>query len=282
MIRLHLGAHKTASTHLQQTLRPHRARLARAGLVWLDPRDLRAAPLDPSAAAETGAPGGAAALVGAAGVEALLSEENLLGSAHERGMWLARRLYPRAGARLANLLAATGWHGVGLFMAVRDPAAFLVSAYAQRLYAGQVTDFATFLDGLDPVLLRWSDLAARLVAVPGVAGLTVWRHEDYPAILSRLLPRMLPDDLGAGIRPLPQVVHPGLSAAAHAEVLARIAAGQPGAGLARALRTRYPKSDAWPGYQPFDATARAASATAYCDDLARLARLDGVTLLTPG
>ena len=182
----------------------------------------------------------------------------------------------------ASLLAATGWRGVGLYLGVRDPAGFLASAYTQWLMSGRTGDFAAYLDGADPAGLAWSELATRLLAVPGVAGLTVWRYEDYPAVLPRVLARMLPEGLDAGIRPLPQVVHPGLSAAAHAAVMAELAAGASPEGLARRLRAAYPKSDGQPGYQPFDAATRAASATAYAADLARLARLPGATVLGAG
>ena len=282
MIRLHLGAHKTASTHLQHSLRRHRVALANAGLVWLDPDDLRGPPLNAGQLAESGDPALAAALVARAGGAAVVSDENLLGSAHLRGARGDQRLYPDADARLTRLLGATGWRGVALFLGVRDPAAFLASAYTQRLMSGRVSDFATYLDGADPAMLAWSDLAARLLAVPGVTALTVWRQEDYPAVWPDLMARMLPDGLGAGVAPLPQVVHPGMSAAAHAAFMAQVAAGTPPDGLARRLRRDLPKSPTRPGYRPFDATTRAASAAAYAVDMDRVARLPGATLLRAG
>ena len=191
VIDLHLGAHKTASTHLQKCLRV--ALDGAQNACFLGPSEMRTAPFgfEALAARGPGDPAGAEAAAALrrriAGVPCVvISEENVLGTAHAPKMLREARFYPRADARLAHLVAGLGAARVRLHLAVRDPAGFLVSAYCQRLYAGQVLPFAAFLGGLSPDRLRWSEMLGRLLAVPGVAGVTLWRYEDYPGVLGEI------------------------------------------------------------------------------------------------
>lgn len=284
-LALHLGAHKTASTHLQKTLRAAAPAMAARGLLWLGPAELRGSGLRLGLVA-AGAPGaGAAARALRAALAsqpaALLSEENILGTPHAPRPDRAPELYPQADARLERVLAAADRPRVRLFLGLRDPAGFLTSAYGQSLLGGQIAPFADWLGGVAPEALRWSGLVARLRTLPGVAGVVLWRFEEYPAVLPALLAALLPADLAAQLRPAAGVTHPGLSARAQAQVMAALAAGTAGPETAQAARRLYPKGPQEPGFLPFDAAVRAASAAAYAADLARMAAWPAVRLLRP-
>jgi hypothetical protein len=292
MIRLHLGAHKTASTHLQKALAS--ATGGARSVCYLGPSEMRS----PDIAAEALAAHGPSDPLGAEAAAAirtrmtgaghvLISEENILGTAHAPAMLREARFYPRAATRVANIVAGIARDGhsvtpVQLYLAVRDPAGFLVSAYCQRLYAGQVLSFEAFLGGLAPDALNWSDLVERLLTVPGVAGCVIWRYEDYASLLPRIGQALLPAECVARYRPGRNVVHPGLSAAAHAWVMAQADAGKPHAGLAREARNRWPKTANAQPFAPFGQDALRASATSYRADIAAIAELPGVTWLRPG
>lgn len=288
-VALHVGAHKTATTHLQQAIRAQRRALLAQGVGFFGPphfrshrfpfREVMAWRGAPEALRARHAPG----LVGrhARLSRLVLSEENILGGAHDDEMFEQGRFYPRAGARLARFMAAAGAERVTLFLAVRDPASFLLSAYSQKLLSGSPLAFDSFIGALAPVRLSWLELLARLLAVPGVAHCVVWRFEDYPAVAGEVLDRMLAP-AGAVRVPLPeQPAHQGLSARAQAHVMAWLQAGACGdaAGIARAARARFPKSSAEPGFAPLDAATLAATARAYGHDLDRIAALPRVTLL---
>jgi hypothetical protein len=77
----------------------------------------------------------------------------------------------------------------------------------------------------------------------------------------------------------PEVVHPGLSHAAHAWVMAEAASGAAPEGLARTARARWPKLPGVAAFAPFDAGVLAQSAAAYAADLDRMAALPGVRLI---
>lgn len=282
-VALHLGAHKTASTHLQHSLRACRAAFAGAGLRYLDPADLRADGFRLGLIAQGGTRSESAArrFAEAAAREKrlLLSEENILGSALSAQPAGRGRLYPDAAQRLARVTGLLGGRRAQVFLAVRDPAGFLVSSYGQRLISGVVEPFERYLGARDPSALRWADLVGRLAGVPGVHEITIWRYEDWPKIAPAVFARMLPGELAQKVQLTGGVVHPGLSARAHEWIMAELSQGRASAETPREARARFPKRPGEAGIMPFDEEVRARIARAYADDLSALRAMTGVTLL---
>lgn len=293
---LHLGAHKTASTHLQRCIEAQEAALARRGVLYMGPRHLRHAGLRLQRVIEGGAPpaewrkriGREVIALFAQADAIVISEENILGVSHDRRMLRDGVLYPDAAPRLDQALRSFRARGVDLFLGVRDPADFVVSAYGQFLMAGGRADFDAFRNGADVARLRWAELATRLLAVPGVRGCTLWRYEDYPSCLPQIVAAMLPGGQGAAISALEERMQPGFSARAHALLRAWQSGelappeGATLAGLAAEARARFPKGEDEPGLAPFPPEVRARSARAYAADLACLARLPGARLIGAG
>ncbi len=88
------------------------------------------------------------------------------------------RLYRKAEQRLEVLCRLFAEDEVELFMGLRDPATFLPAVFRATPHE----DFATFLNGVDPMHLRWSDLLRRIRdSLPGLP-VTVWANEDTPLI----------------------------------------------------------------------------------------------------
>lgn len=290
-VTVHVGAHKTASTHLQQSLRALAPPMRGAGIHYLDVRHLRrwGHRLDDSLG--EGAPAERLRAVWQRHLDAaaetwpqiLLSEENILGSIRREALMGAAGIYPHAAARVDRLCAMLRRQPVELFLAVREPLAFLTSAFSMQLEGGLARDFGAYVGDFDPAGLSWTGLAERLLAVDGVARLVVWRYEDYRALRPALLRRLLPAAL-AGRAPDPRPAVVGLSQAAH-DAIRRSLAADPGADLAtlaREAKAMFPRS-AYPGrLQPLDAAAARRVRAAYGADIARLGRLDRVMLLQPG
>ena len=284
-IILHLGAHKTATTHFQQALKRSRTRLAGAGVTLFLPDDLRRNGLmlqdwlglkgeDPEHEA----------LLRAAFAQAdgrlMISEENILGMVPGPGVARDGLLYPRAGQRLRRLRRVLPEAPVTLALALREGAGFLASCHVQALMAGRIAPFSQVFGGVDPAGLDWAGLGARLMhAWPG-ARVVVWDHADWPALRDQVATALL----GAGTAPLdwPRgLSHPGLSAPAVARLLAEAPAeAQAGRALAQQLRRALGKEKGHPPYDPWSDAERQAAQAALQRDFAYLAERDDVQLIT--
>ncbi|MFC0342428.1 hypothetical protein [Paracoccus niistensis] len=290
-LTIHLGAHKTASTHLQQTLRGLIPRMLASGIHYSDVQHWRGGVTRLGAALGEGPD--AARLRGrlrrrldvtcATWPEVMISEENILGSLRREGlMGEGHVIYPQARARVARLTGMLRHRPATVFLAVREPCAFLTSAFAMQVMGGHELLLADYLDGFDPARLSWAHLAERLLSVRGVARLVVWPYEDYGVLRPQILAQMLPGALAAGAEnPPPAIV--GLSQPAYAEVLER-AMAQPHADLARLARdakARHPRGPASPAPKLMDPETASRCREAYAADLERLAALECTTLLRP-
>jgi hypothetical protein len=187
---LHVGAHKTASTHLQEQLEALRPELAAAGVgmatldqlrpvraldlrlrrpkVWLGGVRLRHEIEDRVAQQTPLLP------------RMIVSEEDILGNAADP---LAPRMYPRAGFRVRALASALlAPDRGGIWLSVRSLDRFLPAAYATALKHGALPfDSEALKTRVLASPPDWSTLVARLLrAAPGVP-LTVWNYADYRA-----------------------------------------------------------------------------------------------------
>ncbi len=114
----------------------------------------------------------------------ILSHESFLGVAGRsvENNKLYTTIRKRA-PRLRNLFADSS---VEFFIALRDPATFIPAVFGRA----QQTDFAKFMEGSDPLTLRWSDAIARLRDAVPDAPVTVWCNEDTPLIWNDILQRL--------------------------------------------------------------------------------------------
>ena len=290
-INIHIGAHKTASTHLQRLLLRNAARLSAKGCAYFGPNrlrhDLRLPPLcvDRPANERVIAP-----LVSdlrnaaARGQNLVVSEENILGTTRADIIARADRLYPDADGQIARFLRLVGGRNATLYMAVRSPLSFINSAYVQQIKGGNLCDFETYVAGFDPPALRWSELVVRLLACPGVGRLVIWRFEDYAQVLPDILRHLLGAQAAAGLRLSSTPHQVGSSARAIEHARARLNADpalNPKTVVTEAEQL-YPKSAQWPGPDAFGADVMAAGQQSYAHDLQALRAMARVTFLAPG
>lgn len=295
-IIVHLGAHKTASTHLQLAMGRARTALAGQGVAMFLPDDLRRRGLrladclsaEPEDRSHSAVIRQAFAKAARGARQMLISEENILGSAHQPAMIREARFYPDAGRRLARLRGLLPTGHVTLALALRDPAGFLVSAYSQRLLSGRLEAFEHYRAGLDPAALSWCELVERLRAAMPAAGLALWPYEDYPANARAVLAVLLgDDDMARLVRLGPGRAHPGLSAAAHDALMAeaRALADAPAEAVqarARELRRRFDRAQGHAPLAPLDQATQGRAAASYAQELAQLAAQPGIHLLAKG
>jgi len=203
-LRVHLGAHKTATTHLQDSLVAHRDAIVRAGIDYIPREDfgplqrrfsnpdhwrkrLWSWPVEQLFLRQfkelrSGAP------------TVLLSDEDLLGFSYDlftppvyrdlRGLHVVRSL-----ARNTELI---------LFLSIRSFDQILPSAYAQTIKA--IAPKSGWLDeiraGIKHAPPSWVELVGRLTAMFPQATLRVWQQEDYRAHSQEILSFFVGRDVG--------------------------------------------------------------------------------------
>ncbi|MEL6678530.1 MAG: hypothetical protein AAFQ51_07480 [Pseudomonadota bacterium] len=182
-----MGVHKTATTHIQESLWAQadwlRAR-GRVALSFNETQEVFQTPLtwalDPPvnwrllrrevASALEGAAGGAECVI--------VSFERFLGPL--RDLFSRDALYPEAAARVHALAGLLSDHQVTVFLALRDYARFAASAYCEALRWGPFFPFDAVRDDLlRDGLLDWRPLVTALLEAFGADAVRLWRYEDY-------------------------------------------------------------------------------------------------------
>ena len=282
-IIVHAGAHKTASTHLQNRVLENENLVVKSGCSYLGPEKIR----DQfgtlwRALGRSDTPDEQKrklAALAAGQPRLVISEENIIGGFKDLMNGPNRAiLYPKAVERLARLAQLVAPNLLHIAMAVREPSSYYVSVYNQLLLSGRFQTWERFSKGLDPTAVKWSDILRPIAEIPGVAAVSIWRYEDY----HRLLPQILNTLLG---QPRPDIplhmekrMHEGLSERAVQACCTWHAAGYDGR-LGAVAREDFPVSDAYPKFSPWPGELMRESRAAYGRDIEALGRAGNITVL---
>ncbi|MEM1075319.1 MAG: hypothetical protein AAF665_01895 [Pseudomonadota bacterium] len=184
----HAGAHFTEEDRLIKCLLRNQDALAGKGVVVPGPSKYRkllrktlSVPNDAVFAADARDVLLDAILDNAGADRVILSNAHLFGvprAAQRRGM-----LYPQAPERMARLAQIFRTDQLELFMAVRDPATFLPACFRKSPH----DTLADFMRGIDPRQVRWSDTFARIREAAPEVPVTVWCNEDAPLLWSQIV-----------------------------------------------------------------------------------------------
>lgn len=288
-IAFHVGAHKTATTHLQKTIKRATDAIADKGVRFYGPEHFRLpgrtipalfgfqAGLIPDPARR--GPREQLAALAKDAHRLVISEENFIGPLNSpKGLGLRHRYRP-AGERMARFAASVG-QNVDVFLAVRRPTTFMSSAYCQMLLGGQVRHLGLYLRRNPLTSVDWLGLVQDLRTTKGVGQITVWRYEDYRALFPRIVAAMLGEAAARHVPVVDRPINTGLSAAAVAEVLHR---GETPdlPEIARRVRALLPVEDGYSRFDAFTPEEHAMSEQHYAAQVAAIARIPGVTLLRP-
>lgn len=290
--RIHLGAHKTATTHLQQTLAEIRPRLVANGIDTIPLETMRRTgfaqmltrrrplarvpflrgPLTRRLIGDLLEP------LRQGPRTVVLSEEKLIGTPRRV---FAEPAYPSI-ERIVPMLAGLGASAdLTLFLSIRSFDAQLPSTYAQELRVMPPPEggFAAIRARVRARPPSWFDLVVRIVrAAPGTP-IRVWRQEDYRSHRRAITAALCGCDTGPlpDLPDPPRTKSPSAAAIAEAEALPH--------DLVPAMRRTivdaiYAASDAGADrFAPFDAEDQAALHRAYAADLARIEALGPDVLL---
>ena len=188
LFRIHLGVHKTASTHLQNILALEQDALRRQGVTYIPRGEFRRSQLSRlmrgNGFAKFLPPGPRQVAVDRLlreqhGVTdtVLISEENIIGVSAD---CLNGQLFPRVERKLNRLLSALETNELCLYMAIRNPVTFFPSIYAQVLRRNHIPGgFDALGHAVSKSTPSWSNLVRRIKQTAPHAKLHVWTFETY-------------------------------------------------------------------------------------------------------
>lgn len=279
--RIHIGAHKTATTHLQETLTVVRPALAARGLDYIPNPLVREALLArkiwqrrPLARLPLVGPRHMREAIEAVvaplrlGPETVvLSEENILGVPEQI---LRQPFYPQAAQSIARLASLAGRARLVMFLSIRGYDTLLPSAYAESLKFRPPRPGGFVGARLAARPPSWHDLVSQIHrAAPGVP-LRIWRQEDYRENAAAIMSEVCGLELG----PLPDISDPSWTRSPTVEGIRAAEALDPGLSM-QARRERVGEIYATAEgerFRPFDEAERATLRARYEADLARIER----------
>ena len=233
VIRIHVGAHKTATTYIQDTLALNRIASAAAGTAYWPREQFRKAlakGLDTEKIRrKTRVPALSRALTqsrkdAVAGLSQFfatdynvtISEENLLGEADNAR---SGKPYPFARDYLGLLKDALPDRPIEIYLAVRAYPDFISSLFGEALKHGHYLWPAHFRSIYSSAQGVWPEVIASIQDVFPQARLTVWRYEDFGRLEDELLSRLSGIAPDALIKPAQTDILPSASAGAILEHL---------------------------------------------------------------
>jgi hypothetical protein len=255
-IHLHIGAHKTATTFIQQAFQQNRSALNKAGIGYMPLRVVREKftgsydELSPSARIddylgdcfEGDVPAGITGLI--------LSDENFFGTT--RQSIPSGILYPLAAERARALRQLLAGHEVTVFLCIRSYDDFIASLYGEALRWGSFLRFEVFRRRLDFESFRWSNYYGRSVRLLHPANFKLWRYEDFRPNSERII-RSIAFDTDVPLNIEHSDVNPSLShnAILHLHDLARTLTAEEVADRVREVHQLIPKTAGNGAFDPW-------------------------------
>lgn len=195
------------------------------------------------------------------------------------------QFYPGAAERMRAFAQVFPDLQCEFHMAIRNPATFLPAVFERQ--KGRTMD--EFTQGLDPLALRWSDVVAAIRAANPDVPLTVWCDEDTPLLEPDILRGLTGHSEGLALEDSDSVLAAIMPPEGLAQLRACLVENPPADADQRrcivsefldtyALPEELEMDIAMPGWTA-DTVARMTEA--YDRDVARIQRMDGVSLLLP-
>lgn len=154
-IILHLGVHKTATTHIQSRLWNSREKLLNHGIQYIGLGQLREIMTSKLGGGHTASDIMTALTPYLDAEKLVISDENILGGTD---MPESKKLYSGAGSRLKILLSALHQYEITAHITLRDYADYLISRYCESLRHYKFRNFNGYYRNTDFSTISWLDL----------------------------------------------------------------------------------------------------------------------------
>jgi ribulose bisphosphate carboxylase small subunit len=290
-INLYLGAHKTATTHLQGILMANRGTLSSGGVKLSAPQDVRKEWLpkffkycnnmslrnDAQLKRE---------LVAIAPQEGLwiLTEENIAGVSNDFA--IKPGMYPAAADRIKCILELFGEANISFFFSLRSYDSFYRSAYSEVVRNRGYIPFEDFYDESRFKHNSWYDMVRKICDVLPADKVVLWKFENFRELMPQLLQRMTGID---NVQPLidaykAETTRPSLSQKT-IDILAdlhKVLDRNESLALVERINRAYATSAGYPAYRAFPPEQEEKFAKQYENDIQRIkTEFPGIFFLEP-
>jgi hypothetical protein len=282
LIALHLGAHKTATTYIQNALELSRQKLNQIGIGYVPLTDVRSSLTGRLGFGRSGLPAAANQLLGDYHPckRLIISDENIIGGLKPS---FVGGFYPRRRGRLAKLLNGLGQHNFRVYFATRAYDEFISAIYCEYIRHHPFVDTQSYLRGATYKTFNWLDIVETFVKLIGSENVTIWRYEDFHAVQGQVFAALLDASPNLIEKPTGRV-RESLSAKA-VQSLACLQATRDSDELrarARSAAAAYPKGPDNPPFSALDTVNAEKLRTRYEHDIARILKdFPGVHFLRP-
>jgi hypothetical protein len=290
-IHLYLGAHKTATTHLQGILLANRDRLAAHHVALSAPQDVRKEWLPAffrycagaGDAPDAGLAGELRSIAPRSGLW-ILTEENIAGVCNDFAV--KPGIYPQAADRITCLARLFPDAELSLFFSLRSYDGFYRSAYTEVVRNRGYLPFEEFYDEGRFQNNSWVETVRRFQRTLPQERIILWKFEDF----RELIPRLVSLLTGIGeVQDLldaykPDTTRPSLSRKT-VEILKDlhpVLSRKESLALVERINRAYPAGRDWPSYRPFGPEQEAAFRQRYARDIEAIkADYPGIRFLEP-
>lgn len=191
-IHLYLGAHKTATTHLQGILLANRDTLLTENVTISAPQDVRKRWLpeffnynkNRKHTVDKNLINRLTSIAPATGLW-ILTEENIIGVSND--FKNRAGIYPATGTRLKSLVSLFGNANIKLFFSVRSYASFYRSAYSEVVRNRGYLPFDEFYDATRYKNNSWIDTVRMFQEAIPQDHITLWKFEDFRLLVPHLI-----------------------------------------------------------------------------------------------
>ena len=276
----HLGAHKTATTYMQNRLKANNATLRANNVYYPGIGEMRKH-FTYNINDETPNEFTTKMLALRDTHTILLSDENMAGGIDD--VLRLGRQYLETGRKLTRYCAIMGTDQPVVFLALREYSSFVISIYCEYLRHYPFIDFESFARQYAASNFDWVSVIQEMVtAVPKVK-IYLWDFADFAVLEERIFAAMT--GLKAGeLQPLNGVQRESFSElAVHCiEALSDVIDINNIKKILPALTAAFPKGPEYPAYNPFPAEYVAESKARYKTDMKKIAeRFSNVIVFQP-
>lgn len=271
-IKLHIGAHKTATTHIQCLLaqsRPHLSSNYNIGLSI--PSDLRAEwiPLFFEITKTNNKKIDQLYSLSPRRKTWIFSEENFSGSSYE--LTYATSLYPNLKERLAKFYQLFSHADIEVFFSIRSYETFYRSAYLEVIRNRGYFSFNKFYNDSRFKSYSWVHVIDAIASIIPQNNITLWQYEDTKDLLSIILSKLTDiDDISILKEAYTQkVTRPSISQKTLEEIkeLSKSITQEQTIDLIEKLNKVYPSNTTNRIFYPFNEPEERAFQRRYLDDI---------------